>query len=62
VSLTATPIVSDLDYVHAYNFKALARGRTDFDDILTLPPSSAELDSKPRPATEPWRHPVLVRD
>lgn len=61
VSLTATPIVIDLDYVHAYNFKALARGRADFDDILTLPPSSAELDSKPRPATEPWRPPVLIR-
>lgn len=61
VSLTAAPITSDLPYVHAYNFKALARGRACFDDVLILPGSSAELNSRPRPAADPWRHPVLVR-
>ena len=62
LSLTATPITSDLGYVHTYNFKALMRGRASFDDVLMLPRSSTELDSKPRPAEDPWRHPVLVRD
>lgn len=61
VSLTAVPITSDLAYVHGYNFKALARGRACFDDILVLPASSTELNSQPRPAADPWRHPVLVR-
>jgi hypothetical protein len=62
-SITATPIVAgDVAYVNTYNFKALPRGRAGFDDVLILPRCSAELDSKPRPATDPWRHPVFVRD
>lgn len=61
-SITATPIVSDLDYVHTYNFKALARGWADFDDVLIIHSSSAELEKNPSPAREPWRHPVLSRD
>ena len=54
-SITATPITSDLDYVHAYNFKALARSQASFDDILIIRPSSAELDNKPGPAAELWQ-------
>ncbi|KMO11417.1 hypothetical protein [Methylobacterium indicum] len=62
-SITATPIVAgDVAYVNTYNFKALPRGRASFDDILVLPPSSAELDSKPRPATDPWRDPIFERN
>ena len=66
-SLSATPITDDLPYVNRYNFKALLRGRASFDEVLLLPPSSAELgrpahlDSLPHPAREPWRPPVLVR-
>ncbi len=62
VSLYAKPITSELPYTHTYNFKMLAHGRADVDDILVLPLSGAELDSQPRPAREPWRHPVLARD
>ncbi|BAQ44687.1 hypothetical protein Maq22A_c06715 [Methylobacterium aquaticum] len=62
-SITATPIVAgDVAYVNTYNFKAVPRGRASFDDVLVLPLSSAELDSKPRRAADPWRHPVFVRD
>lgn len=57
-ALHATPIVRNLDYVHRYNFKTLARGRANLDDILVLPRSSAEIESKPRPAAEPW-HPLV---
>lgn len=66
-SLTATPITTDLPYVNRYNFKSLLRGRASIDEVLLLPPSSAELgrpkslDSLPHPAREPWRHPVLIR-
>lgn len=60
-SITATPITGDLAYVHRYNFKALVRGQASFDEVLTLPPSSAELDSKPKPARDPWRTPILLR-
>lgn len=62
VSLHATPIVSDLPYVHRYNFKMLERGRGGVDDILQLPVSSAELDSRPRPAADPWRAPIFERN
>lgn len=63
MSITATPIeIGDVAYVNTYNFKAVPRGRASFDDVLLLPLSSAELDSKPRPAKEPWRHTVFVRD
>jgi hypothetical protein len=59
ISLHATPITSDLAYVHRYNFKALQRGRATEDEILLLPLASSERHSKPRPATEPWQHRVF---
>jgi hypothetical protein len=55
-------VAGDVAYVNTYNFKALPRGRASFDDILVLPLSSAELDSKPRPATDPWRDPIFERN
>ena len=58
-SIHATPITSDLPYVNRYNFKGVFRGRASADDVLLLPRSSAELDSRPHPAAEPWR--PLVR-
>ncbi len=62
-SITATPIAAgDVAYVNEYNFKAVPRGRAGFDDVILLHPSSAELDSKPRRASDPWRHPVFVPD
>lgn len=61
ISLHATPITSDLDYVHNYNFKAILHGAASFDDVVVLPPVASERKSKPQPATEPWRHPVLIR-
>lgn len=66
-SLTATLITSNVPYVNDYNFKALPRGRASLDEVLLLPPSSAELgrltnpDSRPHPAREPWRQPVFAR-
>ncbi|WP_128562676.1 hypothetical protein [Methylobacterium crusticola] len=60
-SVFAKRITSNLDYVHGYNFKALARGRADFDAVLILPRTSSELRSVPRLAAEPWRRPVLDR-
>lgn len=62
ISLHATPITSNLGYVHEYNFKALQRGRANVDDILILPSSASERRSQPRPAADPWRPLVLDRD
>ena len=62
ISLHATPIISDLPYVHRYSFKMLERGRACVDDILQLPVSSSELLSRPQPAADPWRQPVFDRD
>jgi hypothetical protein len=59
LSVHATPITSDLAYVHEYNFKALQRGRATDDEILVLPHASGERRSQPRPATEPWQHRVF---
>jgi hypothetical protein len=62
VALHATPIVSRAAYVNSYNFKSLARSHASFDDVLVLPVPSADLDSGPRRAVEPWRPLVLNRD
>ncbi|GJE57742.1 hypothetical protein [Methylobacterium thuringiense] len=61
LSLHATLIASDLDYVHTYNFKTLKRGRANFDDILLLPRSSAELQCQPQTASDPWQPLVVDR-
>jgi hypothetical protein len=55
ISLHATPITSDLAYVHEYNFKALQRGRASEDDVLLLPVSTSERSRPPLRAADPWR-------
>ncbi|GJD96242.1 hypothetical protein [Methylobacterium iners] len=62
ISLHATPITSNLDYVHRYNFKAVPRGRASFEDILQLPKSASERCSKPRRAADPWVSRVFEQD
>ncbi|SFM08431.1 hypothetical protein [Methylorubrum salsuginis] len=59
VALHATPITSDVAYVNSYNFKSLRRGRAELDDVLILPRPVSDLESRPCPATDPWR--TLVR-
>jgi hypothetical protein len=62
IALHATPITSDLAYVHRYNFKAMPRGRANEDEILLLPHAASERIGRPRRAAEPWRLPTLRRD
>jgi hypothetical protein len=61
ISLHATPITSDLAYVHRYNFKASQRSRATEDEILLLPNSVGERSFHPRRAAEPWQPLVLDR-
>jgi hypothetical protein len=61
ISLHATPITSDLAYVHRYNFKAVARGQASVDEVLIQPPAAGERTSKPHPAAEPWVSRVFDR-
>ncbi|TXM97740.1 hypothetical protein FV242_30775 [Methylobacterium sp. WL64] len=57
----AEPVTHDHRRVVFYLFKSLQRRRADLDSVIILPRPISELEAQPRPATDPWRHPVLIR-